>query len=55
MLKKENESLWLDSNTSPETLDEILNPIPAQEITYYPVSPVVNSWKIDNLKCIQPE
>ena len=55
MLKKENESLWLDSNTSLETLDEILKPIPAQEITYYPVSPVVNSWKIDNLKCIQPE
>ena len=54
MLKKENEALWLDPNASPEKLDEALKPIPAKDMTFYEVSKDVNSWKTDNLKCIQP-
>jgi putative SOS response-associated peptidase YedK len=45
---------WLDPHSDQGILDEILKPYPANEMTLYEVSTVVNSWKIDNLKCIQP-
>jgi len=54
MLKKENEGYWLNPDIPVEKLDRVLNPIPAGELIIYEVSNVVNSWKIDNLKCIQP-
>ena len=54
MLKKENEGNWLNPDIPLEKLDMVLKPIPPEELILYEVSNVVNSWKIDNLKCIQP-
>lgn len=54
ILRKENEALWLDLATPQANLVEALNTIPANDMMLYEVSTIVNSWKTDNLKCIQP-
>jgi putative SOS response-associated peptidase YedK len=55
ILRKENEALWLDPETPQERLVEALKPIPAQEMTIFEVSNIVNSWKTDSPACIQPK
>lgn len=54
LLKRENEAIWLDPHAPQAKLDEALKPRLAQEMTFYEVSPIVNSWKTDNPQCIQP-
>lgn len=56
ILKRENEDRWLNSNLPKDqaSLKQVLTQYPASEMRLYSVSRIVNSWKYDNLSCIQP-
>jgi putative SOS response-associated peptidase YedK len=46
---------WLDLETSQiERVQPLLQPYPADQMTAYPVSTVVNSSKVDDPACIEP-
>lgn len=54
ILKPEAYEQWLDPNEqAPETLNGLLKPYPAEEMTAYPVSPLVNNPKTDTPACIE--
>jgi putative SOS response-associated peptidase YedK len=54
ILRPDDESLWLDpSNTIPGA-EQLLQPYPADEMEYYPVSTAVNSSKDDEPSYIIP-
>ncbi|MDT3417110.1 putative SOS response-associated peptidase YedK [Brevibacillus aydinogluensis] len=49
------ESIWLDRKVQDtEILQSLLTPYPADQMTAYPVSPVVGNPKIDEPVCIEP-
>lgn len=56
ILKRENESLWLDIDlyNDHEKMEKVLTPYPENEMKIYLVSNIVNSWKNDDVSCIQP-
>lgn len=55
ILLPEDEALWLDPSCSDAgRLSGLLKPYPEQEMEYYEVSPVVNSWQNDVPECIAP-
>jgi putative SOS response-associated peptidase YedK len=55
ILKPEAYEVWLDpSERSLDTLSGLLAPYPAEEMTAYPVSPLVNNPRIDTPTCITP-
>ncbi|MCB1033456.1 MAG: SOS response-associated peptidase [Acidobacteria bacterium] len=47
-------SSWLDPETPPEALQELLVPYPAEEMEAYPVHPMVGNPRNDTPKCIEP-
>ena len=54
ILTPENESLWLDSQASPESLQEILKPYNRDVTRFYSVSAKVNQATIDEPSLINP-
>ncbi|MBI4531111.1 MAG: SOS response-associated peptidase [Candidatus Latescibacteria bacterium] len=55
ILKPETYEVWLDpSERSPDTLSGLLTPYPTEEMTAYPVSPLVNNPRTDTPTCITP-
>lgn len=54
ILKCEDESRWLDPETEPEALMEMLKPYPSDELEAFPVSRLVNSPRNDGPECIEP-
>lgn len=55
ILPPRHHELWLDpAVTSPERLGALLAPLPAAEMTAYPVSTLVNSPANDLPDCVQP-
>ena len=55
ILSGENEERWLSKTTlSPGDLKEILTPFPAENLSMYPVSPLVNTPEADDERVIQP-
>jgi putative SOS response-associated peptidase YedK len=55
ILTKEAEQIWLDPSVTGElSLIRILRPYPAEKMTIYEVSPLVNSPRNDNNDCIRP-
>lgn len=54
ILRREDESTWLDRSTNdPASLEKLLKPYPAEEMTHYSVSPQVGNVKNDNPECIK--
>lgn len=54
ILTKEQEKKWLDTTIQePSFLQSLLQPYHGQELTKYKVSPYVNHWKNNDIKCIQ--
>lgn len=47
ILRKEDEKKWLDNYSTEEQLIAMLRPFPAEEMSSYPVSPLVNSVSND--------
>jgi putative SOS response-associated peptidase YedK len=45
---------WLDPEASPEELQALLRPYPADEMVGYPVSDRVNRHQNDDATCIEP-
>ena len=55
VLEPEAYDLWLDTQDGPpDRLNELLKPYPAEEMTAYPVSRLVNQPRNDSPDCIQP-
>jgi putative SOS response-associated peptidase YedK len=55
ILRPEVYALWLDpAEASPEKLNPLMNPYPAEEMEAYPVSRLVNSPQNDVPDCIVP-
>jgi putative SOS response-associated peptidase YedK len=55
ILQQENESKWLDpAVTDANDLESLLTPYPSQDLTIYPTSKLVNSWKNDTPDCLLP-
>lgn len=54
ILKREDESRWLDPETQPEALTGLLKPYPTDGMEAYPVSRLVNSPRNDSPQCIEP-
>lgn len=53
ILEPSDFAAWLDpSNENPRTLLPLLHPLPAEELTGCPVSPLVNSPRHDDPECI---
>ncbi len=54
ILPPEHWSRWLTTDeTEAHTLHPLLQPLPAEEMTYYPVSPYVNSAKHEGPQCVE--
>ena len=55
ILSRENEDRWLSKNPlSAGDLREILTPFPAEYLSMYPVSPLVNTPLVDDERVIRP-
>jgi putative SOS response-associated peptidase YedK len=55
ILSREHEDLWLSKTPlSAGDLKEILTPFPAENLSMYPVSPLVNTPDADDQRVIQP-
>jgi putative SOS response-associated peptidase YedK len=55
ILQPDAYDLWLDKNVNnPEQLQFLYPPYPADLMTLYPVSTLVNSPRNDNPACIEP-
>jgi putative SOS response-associated peptidase YedK len=55
ILNPQNYDLWLNQHVqNPEALQKLFHPYPAQEMTAYPVSILVNNLKCDRPECIVP-
>lgn len=55
VLSPEHEGVWLSGDMpSPDQLNEILAPCPAEQMAMYPVSSLVNSPDADDARIIQP-
>jgi putative SOS response-associated peptidase YedK len=55
ILSRENEERWLSKTSlSAGDLKEILKPFPAEDLSMYPVSPLVNTPDNDDERVIQP-
>jgi putative SOS response-associated peptidase YedK len=55
ILNPQNYDLWLNHHMhNPEALQKLLQPYPAQGMTAYPVSTLVNNPKCDRPECIVP-
>lgn len=54
IIPREHEKMWLDARATPDEALALLVPYPADEMTAYPVSTLVNSPKNDSAACIAP-
>jgi putative SOS response-associated peptidase YedK len=55
ILSREHEDFWLSKNPlGAGDLKEILTPFPAENLSMYPVSPLVNTPGADDERVIQP-
>ncbi len=54
IIPREHEKMWLDAKATPDEALALLVPYPADEMTAYPVSTLVNSPKNDSAACIAP-
>ncbi|PZD93264.1 SOS response-associated peptidase [Paenibacillus sambharensis] len=55
ILQQEDEPLWLDRQVqSPEALQYLFKPYPAEQLKAYPVSTAVGSVRQDDPTCIEP-
>ena len=54
ILPPDTRRLWLDSSQPSQHLLPLLKPYPATEMTFYPVSKLVNAPANDNPACIEP-
>ena len=55
ILPRERESLWLDSSMEdPEKIQTFFKPYPAEEMSMFRVSTIVNSWKNELPDCLLP-
>jgi len=55
ILSREHEDRWLSKNAlSAIDLKEILTPFPGENLSMYPVSPLVNTPETDDERVIQP-
>jgi putative SOS response-associated peptidase YedK len=55
IVPKEDHGLWLDSTVKDAVLlQPLLCPYPAESMSYYPVSPLVNSPRNDDPRCAEP-
>jgi len=55
VIPKNDHTLWLDTAVKDgKQLTPLLRPAADDELTYYPVTPKVNSWKFDNPACVEP-
>jgi putative SOS response-associated peptidase YedK len=54
ILRREYEAMWLDrNNQNTVELLSLLAPYPAEEMTAYPVNPMVGNVKNDSPECIR--
>ena len=53
ILPPENIQCWLDPKTSSEELTSLLRPYPARQMEFFPVSPQVNTPRIDSSELIE--
>ena len=44
---------WLDPKTPKADLEQLLKSSPAEDLVTYPVSPMVNSPKNDDARCLE--
>jgi len=55
VLPKAKHALWLDASVKDgKTLLPLLRPAPDETLTYYAVTPRVNSWKFDEPAGVEP-
>jgi putative SOS response-associated peptidase YedK len=54
ILKEQDSLKWIDPSTPVEELSSLLQPYPAAEMESFPVSPLVNSPRLDSEACLQP-
>ncbi|MFQ5498487.1 MAG: SOS response-associated peptidase [Candidatus Zixiibacteriota bacterium] len=54
ILRKDDESEWLDNKTDLASLKQLFEPFPYEQMNAYPVSTMVNSPKNDLPACISP-
>ena len=52
ILESHQWEMWLDYKSSYNKLNTLFTPLPSNQITYYPVSELVNSVKNNNILCI---
>ena len=56
IVPKEDHGLWLDASVKDAALlQPLLRPYPAESMSYYPVSPLVNSPRNDDPRCAEPQ
>jgi len=53
ILHQRDEAKWLDPGQSNDALKKLLVPFPSEEMEFFPVSTIVNSWKNDVPECIE--
>lgn len=54
ILPLEQYETWLDPDSTPAELTEILEPFPEEELETYPVSTIVNNPRNDVADCVEP-
>jgi putative SOS response-associated peptidase YedK len=54
ILPREAESTWLDPSLPAAAAVSLLQPLPADEMTYYPVSPAVGNARRDDPSLVEP-
>ena len=53
ILPKQNQTIWLNTNSNEAELKELLVPYDYTKMEKYRVSDIINSWKNDSPKCIE--
>lgn len=54
VLSRNHESAWMDRDTSMETLMEMLQPCPSEQMGMYTVSPMIDSKQLDLPSMVKP-
>jgi putative SOS response-associated peptidase YedK len=54
ILPRKHFDRWLDPDADPAALQPLLSPAPAGTLVAYEVSPVVNHWRFDDARCVEP-